>query len=100
MASLRFEIRRHRPWALGRSGWHGACLMEADEDDLDRYPRSMPLDEHNDPNMDDTVDPHAAPRDQQTIESLRQGRLDSTFIDVSRQGPPLSEDEFLDESGD
>lgn len=58
------------------------------------------MEQRDDPNADDTTDRHAEPSEQQGIEILGQGRLDSTYIDVSRQGPPLSEDEFLDESGD
>jgi hypothetical protein len=58
------------------------------------------MDQRYDPNVDDTTDSDAEPHEWQDGEILRQGRLDSTYIDVSRQGPPLSEDEFLDESGD
>lgn len=49
---------------------------------------------------DDAVDLYAERREQRDLELLGEGRLDSTFIDVSRQGKPLSEEEFLDESGD
>jgi hypothetical protein len=58
------------------------------------------MEQRDDPKVDHTTDPYAELREQQGSEPLRQGQLDSTYIDVSRQGPPLSEDEFLDESGD
>lgn len=58
------------------------------------------MDEYESPIIDDPTDLYAELREQQGLAILREGRLDSTFIDVSRQGPPLSEDEFIEESGD
>jgi len=58
------------------------------------------MDQRDTLTLDNATDLYAELREHQGLEILREGRLDSTYIDVSRQGPPLSEDEFLDESGD
>jgi hypothetical protein len=58
------------------------------------------MDQRDRPVQDDAADWCAELREQRSIEILQQGLLDSTYIDASRQGPPLSEEEFLDESGD
>jgi hypothetical protein len=61
---------------------------------------SMPMDQRNDTAAEDATDRNAEEREQEGLEILREGRLDSTYIDTSRHGVPLSEDEFIDESGD
>ncbi len=58
------------------------------------------MDRNDIPILDDAVDQYPELREQRALELLREGRLDSTFIDVSRQGSPLTEEEFLDQSGD
>jgi hypothetical protein len=58
------------------------------------------MDEFDSPATEDATDLYAELREQRGLEMLREGRLDSTFIDASREGPPPSEGEFIDESGD
>lgn len=58
------------------------------------------MDQRDDTAIEDAADRNAEEREQQGLEILREGRLDSTYIDTSRHGPPLDEDEFIDESGD
>ncbi len=58
------------------------------------------MDQRDTLTLDNATDLYAELREHQGLEILREGGLDSTYIDTSRQGLPLSEDEFLDESGD
>lgn len=52
------------------------------------------------PATEETSDTPAEPPERRGVEVPGEGRLDSTFIDVSRTGPPPSEGEYIDESGD
>jgi hypothetical protein len=58
------------------------------------------MDQYDSPALEDAADLYDELREQRSIEILQQGLLDSTYLDSSRQGPPLSEDEYLDVSGD
>ncbi len=58
------------------------------------------MDRDDRPIVEDPTDLYAELREQRGLEILREGLLDSTYIDVSRQGSPLNEDEYIEESGD
>jgi hypothetical protein len=58
------------------------------------------MDQHDSPVLEDAAELNTELREQRGIEILQPGQLDSTYLDSSRQGPPLSEDEYLDASGD
>lgn len=81
------------------NAWHADCVRCTHEDGYPDPYQDRTMDQYDLPAIDDADDPYAELREQPNLDVLREGRLDSTHIDVSRQEPPLSEDEFLEQSG-